>query len=110
MLDSQSSHVFMVGQAGDDLARARGLDVVDNEYFTTPKRRDFWLSKKKPQQQQQQKVDEHGTVGAVALDLHGNLAAANSTGGMMFKHTGRMGDTAIVGAGLYADKDVSIAW
>lgn len=104
MLSSKSSPVFLVGQAGDELAKASGLAMVNNGYFTTAKRRDFWLSKKR------QKVDEHGTVGAVALDLAGNLAAANSTGGMMFKKTGRMGDTAIVGAGLYADTEVAIAW
>jgi L-asparaginase / beta-aspartyl-peptidase len=97
---------LLVGPAADKLAADRGLDQVDNSYFTTTKRKTFWESRIADYH----KVESHGTVGAVALDIHSNLAAANSTGGTMFKPVGRLGDTAIMGAGVYADDKIGIAW
>lgn len=98
---------LIVGDAADELAVTQGLHMVENTYFTTAKRRQFWLAKKAAATSPK---DEHGTVGAVVLDVHGNLAAANSTGGIMMKSIGRVGDTAIPGAGIYADDQVAIAW
>ncbi|KAJ0327530.1 hypothetical protein COL5a_005911 [Colletotrichum fioriniae] len=104
MLDSSDAHtpVFMAGEGADKLASRLGLDMVANTFFTTERRLDYW-------QKHRAEVLEHGTVGAVVLDLHGHLAAANSTGGMMFKYPGRIGDTAISGAGLYADQQIAVA-
>lgn len=95
---------LIIGTAADELAETNGLDMVDNSYFTTDSRRLYWEAK------MNKLLENHGTVGAVALDIHGNLAAANSTGGVTFKHPGRVGDTAIVGAGIYADDQVAVVW
>lgn len=105
MLDSsgQGTPIFIAGPNGDTLAERLGLDLVPNSYFATENRVKYWSAKKA-------EISEHGTVGAVVLDAHGNLAAANSTGGMMFKAIGRVGDTAVLGSGLYADKNVAIVW
>ncbi|KAJ5950855.1 Peptidase T2 asparaginase 2 [Penicillium vulpinum] len=93
---------LVIGSAADELAETNGLDMVENSYFTTESRRLYWEAK------MNKLVENHGTVGAVALDTQGNLAAANSTGGVTFKHRGRIGDTAIVGAGIYADDRVAV--
>ncbi|KXG54682.1 Peptidase T2, asparaginase 2 [Penicillium griseofulvum] len=93
---------LIIGNAADELAETNGLDMVDNSYFTTDSRRVYWEAK------MNKLLENHGTVGAVALDIYGNLAAANSTGGVTFKHRGRIGDTAIVGAGIYADDEVAV--
>lgn len=104
---SAPSPAFLFGEATDKLAEKYELNVVENEYFTTPKRKDYWESQI---HRVRSEKEDHGTVGAVVLDIYGNIAAANSTGGMNFKSSGRLGDTAVIGAGLYADKCVAIAW
>lgn len=88
----QSKHVMMAGKGAETFAESLGLEVVDPSYFLTQKSMDRY-----------QKMKEHGTVGVVALDMHGNLAAGTSTGGMMMKRYGRIGDSPIIGAGTYAD-------
>jgi beta-aspartyl-peptidase (threonine type) len=96
-----------MGSAADALAGQEGLDMVENSYYTTSKRKGYWdtnIARVGPSS------EGHGTVGAVALDVYGNLGAANSTGGTMFKSVGRVGDTAIIGAGIYADDKVAIVW
>ena len=87
-------HVLLVGAGAEAFARERGLAIVDNTYFTTPSRRERWEARHH---------EEHGTVGAVALDRDGHLAAATSTGGLSDKSWGRVGDSPILGAGTYAD-------
>ena len=103
----QGRHSFLVGSAADDYGKSMGEEMVSNDYFTTTTRKAHWegLMRKAPVP-----FDDLGTVGAVALDVHGNLAAAGSTGGMTGKMSGRIGDTAVAGAGLYADKNVAVAW
>jgi beta-aspartyl-peptidase (threonine type) len=113
-----SGCVLITGDAADEFGRRCGLDVVDNRHFTTP-RRVAALEKLKaagqrgqlaraagPQGQQQlggvTEADRHGTVGAVALDRQGHLAAATSTGGFNNKPLGRVGDSPLIGAGTYA--------
>lgn len=105
MLDRRgpTAPVLMAGVGGDQLARRLGLETVDNGYFGTERRLSYWRQKRPD-------VSEHGTVGAVVLDAYGNVAAANSTGGMTMKPVGRVGDTAILGSGLYADDRVAVAW
>ncbi len=97
----KSEHVLLVGSGADEFAKNQGLDIVDNNYFFTKKR---WQSYKKVAAKKEQ-GEKHGTVGAVALDIHGNLAAATSTGGMTYKMKGRVGDSPIIGAGTYADNN-----
>lgn len=99
--------VMVIGQPADDLSQKLGLEMVENTYFTTPERATHWTARKA---QFNSAAEDLGTVGAVALDVHGKLAAANSTGGMTCKSAGRIGDTPIIGAGIYGDRRSAIAW
>jgi len=103
MLHSQ--HVMLCGEGAEEFARERNIEFADVNYFFTRHRFDQW---------QQALANEHvqlddgntkkfGTVGAVALDQNGNLAAATSTGGLTNKRYGRIGDSPIIGAGTYAN-------
>ncbi len=94
-----SPHVFLIGEGASAFARERGLETVENSYFSTSARL---------KQYDKYKVDSipgkpMGTVGCVALDKKGNLAAATSTGGMSGKKWGRVGDVPVIGAGTYAN-------
>ena len=94
-------HVFLSGHAADRFAEAAGLEQVPNDFFILPERR--------------RQLDEalaagsaadpikYGTIGAVAVDLDGHVAAATSTGGITGKRWGRIGDSPLIGAGTYAD-------
>jgi beta-aspartyl-peptidase (threonine type) len=122
----KSRHVLLVGAGAEEFALEEGLPLVPNQYFRTEERRIQLAST-----QQGRTVSElmptgrapagaapdtpspdpppigsQGTVGAVALDLHGNLAAATSTGGLTNKRQGRVGDSPIIGAGTYARNGV----
>lgn len=89
-----TDHVLLCGDGAERVARGRGLAMVRPKYFHTPRQLAALRKRlKRP----------HGTVGAVALDAHGNLAAATSTGGYTGKLPGRIGDSPIIGAGNYAD-------
>lgn len=94
-------HVLLAGTAADDLARAQGLAIVAPDYFSTPDR--ARALRRARARAAASPADRHGTVGAVALDRLGNLAAATSTGGYTNKMAGRVGDSPLVGAGTYAD-------
>lgn len=100
----QSVHVMMAGIGADQFAREQKLELVAPSYFITPER---WKSYMKIKEQDSIKrvKEKFGTVGAVALDIDGNLAAATSTGGMMMKKFGRVGDSPIIGAGTYANNE-----
>jgi beta-aspartyl-peptidase (threonine type) len=108
---TQSPAVFLVGAEADEFAAQAGLAMVDSSYFVTQRRwNDFLAWKERRQEQPSAEVRpssrpelSRGTVGAVALDGQGNLAAATSTGGISFKVPGRVGDSGVVGAGTYAD-------
>ncbi len=94
--------VLLAGAPAVDLARQAGLPFGDRDYFFTEAR---WTAL---QETLKGKADDdparrHGTVGAVAVDIHGDLAAATSTGGMTGKAPGRIGDTPVIGAGTFAD-------
>jgi len=100
-LMEQGPHVFLTGRGADRFAEDAGLEQVDPAWFVTEERR--------------RQLDEllagggfdaavkYGTVGAVALDEHGHVAAATSTGGLTAKRWGRIGDSPLIGAGTYAD-------
>lgn len=103
----KTRHVMVAGHGAEALARAYGLETVEPEYFFT-KRRWTALERMRHAAPRGPRIavtdaDRHGTVGAVALDIHGNLAAATSTGGYTNKLTGRVGDSPVIGAGTYAD-------
>ncbi len=106
----RSPSVLLAAQAADDFAATCGLEMVENGYFTTERRVAALASLKAHAAagtfQTASEAEKHGTVGAVALDRHGNLAAATSTGGFNNKPAGRVGDTPILGAGTYARNGV----
>src|SRR5438552_14359959 len=98
----KSPHVMMSGHGADLFATQVGLEIVDPSYFWTERR---WKELQRELQQEQPSASHKGTVGAVALDQAGNLAAGTSTGGTTNKQFGRVGDTPIIGAGTYASND-----
>jgi beta-aspartyl-peptidase (threonine type) len=103
----QSGHVFLAGEGAEVFARNQGFEQVDQSYFYDEFRYQQWLSVKDSDTFQldhsPDKERKFGTVGAVALDQFGNLAAATSTGGMTNKRFGRVGDSPMIGAGTYAN-------
>jgi beta-aspartyl-peptidase (threonine type) len=118
----RSEHVLLAGSGAEAFAQACGMEMVDPAFFSTEARRaqlelalqadrmmmdhDGASLTFRTKDLMPAPLDESrklGTVGAVALDVHGNLAAATSTGGMTNKRCGRVGDTPLIGAGTYAD-------
>jgi L-asparaginase / beta-aspartyl-peptidase len=98
-----SPHVMLIAAGAEEFAGKQGLEIVDPAYFITEKVKENWeKSKQRNKNEGKVKDKKQGTVGAVALDQKGNLAAATSTGGMMNKMHGRIGDSPIIGAGTYA--------
>jgi beta-aspartyl-peptidase (threonine type) len=101
-----SPHVLLTGTGAEAFAVEQGLDTVANDYFITERRLESW---KKSHPEQGQRTGQlpaaayFGTVGCVALDQAGDLAAGTSTGGMQNKRYNRFGDSPIIGAGTYAD-------
>jgi beta-aspartyl-peptidase (threonine type) len=101
----RSPHVLLAGAGAESFARQQGLEEVPAEYFYTERR---WqaLEKRRAQEAEAPGVgsegEKFGTVGAVALDRRGRIAAGTTTGGMTFKKHGRVGDSPIIGAGTYA--------
>ena len=96
MVKDSTAHVMLSGIGAFEFAQNMGVQIVDQEYFMTERRR-----------AQRQKIldKKHGTVGCVALDKNGNIAAGTSTGGMSNKKYGRIGDSPIIGAGTYANSN-----
>lgn len=115
-----SPHVLFIGQGAESFAASHGLEMVENAFFSTPERR-AQLERAIATQQTLLDHDgdasgepldpdrKFGTVGAVALDQAGNLAAATSTGGMTNKQVGRVGDSPLPGAGCYASDSVAVS-
>lgn len=115
-IKDHSVHVMLSGEGASEFAKQQNLQLVDNKYFDSEHRYQQLLkAKAKLKQKQQQLKDfqaahnelevkyKYGTVGAVAVDKNGNLAAGTSTGGMTAKRFGRIGDAPIIGAGTYAN-------
>ena len=94
----RTPHVLMGGVGAERIAREAGLRLCRPTAMVAPRSRERWLALARGQ-----RPPQHGTVGAVAVDIHGNLAAATSTGGVTLKLPGRIGDSAIPGAGLFAN-------
>lgn len=99
----KSAHVFMVSGGADRFSVDQGLEQVSPDYFILPERK-RQLEQLKAKKLGALEVEyKYGTVGAVALDAQGHVAAGTSTGGMMGKKWGRVGDSPVIGAGTYAD-------
>ncbi|HEY7962998.1 MAG TPA: isoaspartyl peptidase/L-asparaginase [Steroidobacteraceae bacterium] len=101
----QSPHVLLVGDGAEEFALEHGVVLVPRTYFRT-ERRERELEEARKAEAAKAKaagITASGTVGAVALDRAGNLAAATSTGGLTNKHLGRVGDSPLIGAGTYAN-------
>ncbi|MBB4616221.1 isoaspartyl peptidase/L-asparaginase family protein [Sphingomonas abaci] len=100
-----SPHVFLAGRGADIFSTEQGLEQADGDWFATPARRaQLEAMKAKADGESWFDVDmKYGTVGAVACDTDGHVAAATSTGGVTGKRWGRIGDSPVIGAGTYAD-------
>jgi L-asparaginase / beta-aspartyl-peptidase len=101
----ESPHVMLVGEGAETFAREHDIRFMDEDWFITDFRREQLEALQANDRQASTQLSEswHSTVGAVAIDADGNLAAATSTGGMSNKRWGRVGDSPIIGAGTYAD-------
>ena len=113
----KSPHVMMIGDGAEQFAKEQNIELVPEKYFFTQERWDalqkiIQQDKEKAKQEnkkvsqvnlREEPYNKFGTVGAVALDKDGNLAAGTSTGGMTYKKYGRVGDVPIIGAGTYAN-------
>jgi L-asparaginase / beta-aspartyl-peptidase len=106
---TKSEHVMMIGKGAERFAEEQGLEIVDPSYFFDSMRYNQLLKMKEKERGKEAdaydpftKDKKFGTVGCVALDQYGNIAAGTSTGGMTNKKYGRVGDAPIIGAGTYA--------
>jgi len=104
----KSEHVFLIGDGAEQFAFENGFDYTEQDYFFTDRRYEQLLSMKEAgifglSESKFPDDKKFGTVGAVALDRQGNLAAATSTGGLTNKKYGRVGDSSIIGAGTFAE-------
>jgi beta-aspartyl-peptidase (threonine type) len=109
-----SPHVLLVGAGAEEFAKENGIELVDPAYFRTEERWQQWQKALKEDQPgaAHDKADttrHFGTVGAVALDQQGHLAAGTSTGGMNDKRWGRVGDSPLIGAGTYANDNCAVS-
>jgi len=114
----KSPHVLLAGEGAEQFAVEQGVDLVGSDYFYTERRweqlqQTIAIEQKSGKDTRDRlrlsEDDKCGTVGAVALDMDGNLAAATSSGGMTNKRWGRVGDSAQVGAGTWADRRVAVS-
>ncbi len=107
----KSPHVLLAGEGAEAFAEEQGIELVENKYFFTQDRWNYYQKVKEERKKKEtaeivfDSDQKFGTVGCVALDKNGNLAAGTSTGGMTFKRFGRIGDSPIIGAGTYANNN-----
>lgn len=111
---ADSPHVFLVGEGAERFAAASGMRLCEPADLIVARERALWEARRTEAGLSPRDSTEFGrlsddTVGAVALDSSGNLAVGNSTGGTFFKHPGRVGDTPMIGCGLYADNTLGAA-
>ena len=110
----ESQHIFFSGEGAEEYANQTDVERVENEYFHTERRYQQWQRTQTeeayyPTENDWLEGDKFGTVGAVAIDSNGNLAAATSTGGMTNKQFGRVGDVPIIGSGTFANHVAAIS-
>ncbi|NYF49900.1 isoaspartyl peptidase/L-asparaginase [Tunturiibacter gelidoferens] len=105
----KSPHVYFVGTGAERFARQHGMALCDNTELVVPRERERLYKAQAdelaglPDETFSGSLESHDTVGAVALDVHGNIAAGTSTGGTLNKAPGRVGDSSLIGCGCYAD-------
>ena len=107
IIKEESEHCLLVDSGAKQFAEEKGLEFRDEEYFKTHQQEEEYekAMKEKAKKKPDKSVVMKDTVGAVALDKHGNLAAATSTGGLAGQHPGRVGDSPIIGAGTLANNE-----
>ncbi len=107
LVKTQSEHILMVADGAEEFAEEQEQEFRPEEYFKTHQQEEEYRKamKEKVKEEPRKELLMKDTVGAVALDKHGNLAAATSTGGLAGQHKGRVGDSPIVGAGVYANNE-----
>ena len=120
----ESPHVLLIGKGAQEFAQEQGIPQCTFEDLLTERQYQIWLEKnaqatraseKEPRYHRREvaslaaREEKHGTVGAVAIDMAGKLAAATSTGGILNKHPGRVGDSPLVGCGFYADDHAAVS-
>ncbi len=105
MVMEKSPHVMLTGDGAETFAKKMGVALVDQKYFYTDERWQALQKLLKATPSPTRDKDRHGTVGAVALDQAGNIAAGTSTGGTTNKQFGRVGDSPVIGAGTYANNE-----
>jgi len=115
----KSPHVYFVGTGAERFARQHGMSLCDNMELVVPREQERLYKAQAdelaglPDETFSGSLESHDTVGAVALDVHGNIAAGTSTGGTLNKAPGRVGDSSLIGCGCYADNlsaAVSLTW
>ena len=107
---THSRHVMLIGSGAEEFAMEQGFEKVSNDYFKTERRLEqLQRLQQRDQVSLSEADDKFGTVGAVALDQKGVIAAGTSTGGMTNKRYGRVGDSPIIGAGTYADSHCGVS-
>lgn len=103
----ESEHTFLIARGAEEFAREKGIALIDNAALQTPEQIEIWNAcRADPPVRNGARyvpLQGFGTVGCVAVDREGNIAAGTSTGGMKFKRVGRVGDSPLIGAGVYAD-------
>jgi beta-aspartyl-peptidase (threonine type) len=105
-----SKHILLAGKGAEAFALEQNLTIeTDDYFFTDARKKQLEQAKQKNQLNLDHSDDKYGTVGAVAIDSQGNLAAATSTGGMTNKQYGRVGDSPLIGAGTYANHQVAVS-
>jgi beta-aspartyl-peptidase (threonine type) len=102
---SDSPHVYFVAEGAERFAAGHGIPLCNNEDLVIPREVERLREFKTSERKLDPTYFSHDTVGAVALDSHGNIAAATSTGGTLNKTPGRLGDSSLIGCGCYADND-----
>ncbi|HKC24353.1 MAG TPA: isoaspartyl peptidase/L-asparaginase [Thermoanaerobaculia bacterium] len=103
----KTKHVLLVGEGAEQFAASQGMSLVSPYYFFTDREWKRWQKREEEERKKASPAAEerHGTVGAVALDQAGDLAAGTSTGGTVWKMPGRVGDSPLIGAGTYASNE-----
>jgi L-asparaginase / beta-aspartyl-peptidase len=110
----ESEHALLIGKGAQQFAQEQGTELCKYEDLLTERQYNAWKNGKSTSltfeaKTKEEKAKKHGTVGAVAIDANGHLAAATSTGGMLNKYPGRVGDAPLVGCGFYADEHAAIS-
>jgi beta-aspartyl-peptidase (threonine type) len=110
----KSPHIYFVAEGAERFASEHGIALIDNSELVLPREIERWKNAAEQSYlsvpaEFSGKLDSHDTVGALALDRHGNIAAATSTGGTLNKAPGRVGDSSLIGCGCYADNETAAA-